>query len=80
MKWHNFSVAYLNSWLWTPTTKQQRENAMNFENTIFNNDAINFVNEDIQAISEAPLIDFWGTEFVECAADEDALIADEFFQ
>lgn len=53
---------------------------MNFENTIFNNDAINFVNEDIQAISEAPLIDFWGTEFVECAADEDALIADEFFQ
>ena len=53
---------------------------MNFENTIFNTSANEFVNEYINTISEAPVLDEFDTEFCSFEVDEDALIADEFFQ
>ena len=56
----------------------RKENAMNFENSIFNNDAIAFVNEENNTISDAILNDFWGKEHIECDAVEDAMLCDEF--
>lgn len=57
----------------------RKENAMNFENSIFNNDAIAFVNEENNTISDAILNDFWGKKHIECDADEDAMLCGEFF-
>ena len=53
---------------------------MNFENAIFNTAANDFVNDYVNAISEAPLFDEFNTENFAFDADEDALIADEFLQ